>query len=57
MANYDVLKASMDKNGEVMIRSDTGEKLELHKHNAEVRLNKKKTSGFDISLSLNIVLR
>ena len=57
MANYDVLKASMDKNGEVMIRSDTGEKLELHKHNAEVRLNKKKTSGYDISLSLNIVLR
>ena len=40
MANYDVLKASMDKN-EVMIRSDTGEKLEQHKHNAEVRLNKK----------------
>ena len=43
MANYDALKASvdMDKNGEVMIRLDTGEKLELHKHNVEVRLNKK----------------
>ena len=43
MANYDALKASvdMDKNGQVMIRLDTGEKLELHKHNVEVRLNKK----------------
>jgi cell division protein FtsB len=43
MANYDALKASvdMDKNGEVMIRLDKGEKLELHKHNVEVRLNKK----------------
>ena len=41
MANYDALKASADKNGEVMIRLDTGEKLELHKHNVEVRLNKK----------------
>jgi hypothetical protein len=41
MANYDALKASVDKNGEVMIRLDTGEKLELHKHNVEVRLYKK----------------
>ena len=43
MANYDALKASvdMDKNGEVMIRLDKGEKLKLHKHNVEVRLNKK----------------
>ena len=43
MANYDALKASvdMDKNGQVMIRLDTGEKLKLHKHNVEVRLNKK----------------
>lgn len=43
MANYDALKASvdMDKNGEVMIRLDKGEKSELHKHNVEVRLNKK----------------
>ena len=40
MANYDALKASVDKNGEVMIRLDTGEKLELHKHNGEVRMNK-----------------
>jgi len=30
MANYDALKASVDKNGEVMIRLDTGEKIELH---------------------------
>ena len=41
MANYDALKASMDKNGEVMIQLDKGEKLELHKHNVGVRLNKK----------------
>ena len=41
MANYDALKASVDKNREVMIRLDTGEKLELHKHNVKVRLNKK----------------
>jgi hypothetical protein len=41
MANYDALNASVDKNGEVMIRLDTGEKLERHKHNVEVRLNKK----------------
>ena len=41
MANYDALKASVDKNGEVMTRLDKGEKLELHKHNVEVRLNKK----------------
>lgn len=33
MANYDVLKASLQKNGEVMIRLDTGEKIELHAHN------------------------
>ena len=41
MANYDALKASVDKNGEVMIRLDKGEKLEIHKHNVKVRLNKK----------------
>jgi hypothetical protein len=41
MANYDALKASVDKNGEVMIQLDTGEKLELRKHNGEVRMNKK----------------
>ena len=41
MANYDVLKASMDKNGEVTNRLDTGEKLELRKHNLDVLLNKK----------------
>jgi hypothetical protein len=35
MANYEALKASVDKNGEVMIRLDTGEKIELHKHNVK----------------------
>ena len=41
MANYDALKARVDKNGVVMILLDTGEKLELNKHNGEVRMNKK----------------
>jgi hypothetical protein len=41
MANYDALKASVDKNGKVMNRLDTGAKLELHKHNVGVRLHKK----------------
>jgi hypothetical protein len=35
MANYDALKASVDTNGEVMIRIDTGEEIELHKHNVQ----------------------
>jgi hypothetical protein len=35
MADYDALKASVDKNGEVMIRLDTGEKIVLHKHNVK----------------------
>jgi hypothetical protein len=29
------LKASVEKNGEVMVRLDTGEKIELHKHNVK----------------------
>jgi hypothetical protein len=33
MASYEALKASVEKNGEVMIRLDTGDKIELHKHN------------------------
>lgn len=32
MANFESLKESVDKNGEVMIRIDSGEKIELHKH-------------------------
>lgn len=35
MASYEALKASVDKNGEVMIRLDTGEKIELQKHNVK----------------------
>ena len=35
MANYEALKASVAKNGEVMIRLDTGEKIELHIHNVK----------------------
>lgn len=35
MANYEALKSALDKYGEVMICIDTGEKLELHKHNVK----------------------
>ncbi|MGA6991543.1 MAG: hypothetical protein WBL68_09905 [Nitrososphaeraceae archaeon] len=35
MASYEALKASVEKNGEVMVRLDTGEKIELHKHNVK----------------------
>ena len=35
MANYEGLKSSVEKNGEVMIRLDTGEKIELYKHNVK----------------------
>jgi len=35
MASYEALKASVDKNGEVMLRLDTGDKIELHKHNVK----------------------
>ena len=42
MANYEVSKASVDKNGEVMVRLDTGEKIELHKHNVKFKMRLKK---------------
>jgi len=35
MANYQAIKSCLEKNGEVMIRTDTGEKIELHKHNVK----------------------
>jgi hypothetical protein len=35
MANYQALKDSVNTNGEVIIRLDTGEKIELHKHNVQ----------------------
>jgi hypothetical protein len=35
MANFEALKASVAKNGEVMVRLDTGEKIELHIHNVK----------------------
>jgi hypothetical protein len=41
MADYEALKSSLDKYGEVMIRIDTGEKLELHKHNVRFDDNTK----------------
>jgi len=35
MVNYQALKSCLEKNGETMIRTDTGEKIELHKHNVK----------------------
>ena len=35
MANYQAIKSCLEKNGKVMIRTDTGEKIELHKHNVK----------------------
>ena len=33
MSNYDNVKNCLEKNGEVMIKLDAGDKIELHKHN------------------------
>jgi hypothetical protein len=33
MANYEPLKAKLDKYGEITLQLDTGEKIELHKGN------------------------
>ena len=33
MTNYDAIKSGLEKYGKLMIRVDTGEKIELHKHN------------------------
>ena len=33
MTDYDAIKLSLEKNGELMICLDTGDKIELHKHN------------------------
>jgi hypothetical protein len=35
IANYEALRESLNKNGEVMIRLDTGESIELHIHNVK----------------------
>jgi hypothetical protein len=35
IANYEALRDSVNKNGEVMIRLDTGESIELHIHNVK----------------------
>ena len=35
MANFESLKSSVEQNGEVMVKLDTGEKIELHKHNVK----------------------
>jgi len=35
MVDYNSMKAALSKNGEVMIRLDTGEKIELHTHNVK----------------------
>lgn len=41
MANYESIKSSVEKNGEVMIRLGTGEEFELHKHNVKFDDNTK----------------
>ena len=33
MSNYDKIKECLEKNGEVMIKLDAGDTIELHKHN------------------------
>ncbi len=35
MSIYESIKNGLDKYGEIMIRLDTGEELELHKHNVQ----------------------
>lgn len=35
MVDYNSLKKAVEEYGEVMIRIETGEKLELHKHNVK----------------------
>lgn len=36
---YDKLKEAVEEYGEIMIRTDSGENRELHKHNAEFQEN------------------
>ena len=45
MANYEALRDSVNKNGEVMIRLDTGESIELHIHNVKFVDSIKGNSG------------
>ena len=35
MVNYQALKSCLEKNGEVMIKTDNGQQIELHKHNVK----------------------
>ena len=35
MANYESIKAGLDNYGEIMLRLDTGERIEWHKHNVK----------------------
>lgn len=35
MADYNSIKTALPKYGEIMIRMDTGEKIELHTHNVK----------------------
>ena len=41
MANYENIKNCLDQNGEVMIRLDNNESIELHKHNVRFDDNSK----------------
>ena len=35
MSNYEFIKNALEKKGELMIKTDNGEKFELHKHNVK----------------------
>jgi hypothetical protein len=37
LANYESLKASLANYGEIMLQLDTGEKIELNKHNVKFK--------------------
>lgn len=41
ISSYEALKSSLDKNGEVMLRLDTGDKIWPHKHNVQFGDNTK----------------
>jgi hypothetical protein len=41
MANFENIKKSLEQNGEVMIRLDNNEKIELHRHNVKFDDNSK----------------
>lgn len=41
MSDYNALKQALNTNGELMIKTDNGDKFELHKHNVTFNDSKK----------------